>query len=81
MFGGVMFSQARTALQAVRIAQLNNIADLKKDKIETFFNERMSGIRSAQYFLNIRKNLPLLSGRTGGGTHAARATCGNWTAS
>ncbi|HSB34351.1 MAG TPA: hypothetical protein VLG39_07835, partial [Nitrospirota bacterium] len=63
--GTFAFSRARNILETVRIAQLNSIADLKKDKIETFFNERMSGMRSAQYFLNVRKNLPLLSRGTG----------------
>lgn len=63
--GAFAFSRARNILETVRIAQLNSIADLKKDKIETFFNERISGIRSAQYFLNVRKNLPLLSSGTG----------------
>ncbi len=66
-FGVVMFSQARTVLQAVRLAQLNNIADLKKDKIETFFSERTADIRSAQNYLNIKRNLPLLYARSGEG--------------
>ncbi len=50
-FGVVIFSHARTVLQSVRIAQLNNIADLKKDKIETFFSERTADIRSTQNYL------------------------------
>ena len=73
IFGAVMFSQARTALQAVRIAQLNNIADLKKDKIETFFSERTADIRSTQNYLNIKRNLPLLYARSGEGTRASSA--------
>ncbi|HEX9113765.1 MAG TPA: cache domain-containing protein, partial [Nitrospirota bacterium] len=69
--GAFAFSRARNILETVRIAQLNSIADLKKDKIETFFNERMSGMRSAQHFLNVRKNLPLLSSGTGAAKAAA----------
>ncbi len=61
LFGAIVFSQARNILKAVRIAQLNNVADLKKDKIETFFKERKADISSAQHFLNIRRNLPILS--------------------
>ena len=73
-FGVVIFSQARTILKTVRIAQLNNIADLKKNKIETFFSERTADIRSIQNFLNIKRNLPLLYTRSGEGTHASSAT-------
>jgi signal transduction histidine kinase len=59
--GVVVFSRARNIIETVRIAQLNSIADLKKDKIETFFYERQGDIRSAQNFLNIKRNLPVLS--------------------
>jgi signal transduction histidine kinase len=59
--GAVVFYRARNILETVRIAQLNSIADLKKDKIETFFFERQGDIRSAQNFLNIKRNLPVLS--------------------
>ena len=61
LFGAVVFSQARTILQSVRIAQLNNIADLKKDKIETFFEERRWDLASAQHVLSVRQTLPVLS--------------------
>ena len=47
----------------VRIAQLNNIADLKKDKVETFLREREADIRAAQNFYIIKTNLPLLNRR------------------
>jgi len=61
VFGAILFSQARSILEYVRLAQLNNIADLKKDKIETFFIERKADIRSTQNFLNIKRNLPVLT--------------------
>jgi PAS domain S-box-containing protein len=60
LFGAIVFSRARNILQTVRIAQLDTIADLKKDKIETFFHEREADVRSAQDFRNIRMNLPVL---------------------
>ena len=63
LFGAIIFSQARNILQTVRMSQLDTIADLKKDKIETFFLERAADVRSAQDFLNIRRNLPILSAR------------------
>lgn len=71
LFGTIVFSQARNILQTVRTAQLDTIADLKKDKIETFFQEREADIRSAQDFRNIRMNLPVLS--THGGDRTSRA--------
>ena len=74
IFGSFFYLQARSILQAVRIAQLNNIADLKKDKIETFFNERRADIRSVQNFLNVKRNLPLVSLLPGDETSAAYAT-------
>src|SRR6266508_2260540 len=61
LFGAIVFSQARRILQMVRMAQLDTLADLKKDKIETFFQEREADVRSAQDFRNIRTNLPVLS--------------------
>ena len=47
------------------------IADLKKDKIETFFQERESDVRSARDFRNIRTNLPVLSAHAGDRTSPA----------
>jgi signal transduction histidine kinase len=71
LFGAIVFSQARKTLKTIRVAQLNNIADLKKDKIETFFEERQADLRSAQTFLDVRKNLPLLNAsRSGNGRYA-----------
>ena len=54
LFGAIVFSHARNILQTVRMAQLDTIADLKKDKIEAFFQERQADVRSAQDFRNIR---------------------------
>ncbi|MFI5296331.1 MAG: ATP-binding protein [Thermodesulfovibrionales bacterium] len=61
LLGALVFTNAKKQLQAVRIAQLESIADLKKDKIETFFRERKGNIFSAQNFFNIKQNLPLLN--------------------
>jgi PAS domain S-box-containing protein len=60
LFGAIVFIQAKNILKTVRMAQLDTIADLKKDKIETFFHEREGDIRSAQDFRNVRTNLPIL---------------------
>ncbi len=71
LFGAVVFSQARNILQTVRMAQLDTIADLKKDKIETFFREREGDLRSAQDFRNVRMNLPVLVKHAGDRTAPA----------
>jgi len=60
LFGAFVFARARNILETVRIAQLNSIADLKKDKIEIFFNERRGNFRSAQQSRSIRENLPII---------------------
>jgi PAS domain S-box-containing protein len=73
LFGAVVFYRAQSMLTTLRIAQLNNIVDLKKDKIETFFSERTADIRSTQNYLNIKRNLPVLSQREGRGKSAAYA--------
>jgi signal transduction histidine kinase len=57
LFGAIVFSQARQTLKTLRVAQLNSIADLKKDKIETFFIERTSDLASTRNFSDIRKYL------------------------
>jgi signal transduction histidine kinase len=61
IFGSILFARARSILESVRLAQLNNIADLKKAKIEAFFIERTSDIKSAQNFLTIKRNLPVIA--------------------
>ncbi len=74
LFGTFVFSDAKKSITEVRIAQLNNIADLKKDKIETFFRERASGITAAQSFHNIRTNLPKLNRMLQEGADLSRGT-------
>lgn len=59
-FGAIVFSRAVDSLKSLRIAQLNNIADLKKDKIETYFREREGDVKSAQNITVLRRSLPLL---------------------
>jgi signal transduction histidine kinase len=60
LFGAFASSRAGHILETVRIAQLNSIADLKKDKIEIFFNERRGNFRAAQQSRRIRENLPII---------------------
>jgi hypothetical protein len=59
--GYLSFNRARYALQTTRIEALESIADVKVDKIETFFSERRGDIRVAQDFLIIKQNLPVLN--------------------
>ncbi len=53
--------QSEKALEVARIAGLETIADLKVDKIETFFIEREADIKAAQHYFNIKTHLPTLT--------------------
>ncbi|MBI4649814.1 GAF domain-containing protein [Candidatus Desantisbacteria bacterium] len=55
------FTNYRNSLEVSRISQLKNIAALKADKIETYFERLKEKIKIAQSFYNIRKNLPIMS--------------------
>ena len=52
---------SRESLKDNSIAALENIADLKVDKIEDFFKERKGDIKIAQDYYNIKTNLPIVS--------------------
>lgn len=43
-----------------KITMLEHIADIKVDKIESFFSERNSDIRVAQDYFNVKTNLPAI---------------------
>ncbi len=51
IFGAWSYIEARNSLLTVRMVQLNSIADLKQDKIETFFHERSGDVLAATHFL------------------------------
>jgi methyl-accepting chemotaxis protein len=72
--GFLSFIRARYALQTARITALESIADVKVDKIETFFSERRGDIRVAQDFFIIKQNLPILN------QHANNRTTPEYTA-
>ena len=55
------FSNTRKALHEQQLEKLEAIADLKVDKIERFFHERISNIKTAQNYFNIKANLPILT--------------------
>lgn len=57
----VSLYSARGALESVRIAQLEVVADLKVSKITAFVNERMANIQGVQGYFNIKTNLPILN--------------------
>ena len=60
LLGALFFTSARKELQSVHIAQLENIADLKKDRIELYFRERQGDIVTAANAYDIKRTLPLL---------------------
>ncbi len=55
------FHIAEESLKSTYIVELESIADLKVDKIETFFYERKADIRTAQDYYNIKTNLPIIT--------------------
>jgi signal transduction histidine kinase len=71
LFGGVIYWKTRDILLSVRIDQLNALADLKKDKIETFFLERRLDLQAVQQIRSIRTGLAEIPG-PGPGVHAIR---------
>jgi len=59
--GFLSFSNARNSLQNAKLNALESIADLKTQKIELFFQERMNNMKEAQDYFNIKTNLPIVS--------------------
>ncbi len=57
----VGFHIAKKSLRSARLAELKSIADLKVDKIETFFLERKGDIKTAQDYYNIKTNLSTIT--------------------
>ena len=63
IFVGIMgYFSAKTALEKLRIEQLNSIATLKVKKIEAFFAEQKNHLRIAQLRPTIKKYTAILSG-------------------
>src|SRR5512135_936436 len=60
LLGLIVFPHERDSIVALRLAQLNNITDLKKDKIETFFHERAADIISVRNMRVVEENFPLV---------------------
>ncbi|MGR3177464.1 MAG: methyl-accepting chemotaxis protein [Candidatus Anammoxibacter sp.] len=59
--GYLSFSKGKTAISNARMAGLESIADLKVDKIESFFQELKGDISIAQDYFNIKTNLPVVT--------------------
>jgi len=62
LFVGVLiFSHASNSIESDELASLGAIAELKKDRIEAYFQERFGDIRAVQGYWNIKKNLPVVA--------------------
>jgi len=59
--GVTSFQQFKKTLTQNRIEELKTIADLKVEKIETFFEAQEANLIIARDSLNVRANLPILS--------------------
>ncbi|MDA8432793.1 MAG: GAF domain-containing protein [Nitrospiraceae bacterium] len=73
LLGLVVFPHERDSIVALRLAQLNTIADLKKDKIETFFRERAADINAIRNLDVVEDELPLLLRNPNGPSGRVRA--------
>ena len=62
---GMVYSNARDALEKQRLDQLSNIADLKKEKIETFFSELGKDLLQFQHYPKMKADLRLFEGLKG----------------
>ena len=71
LFGGLVFSRMGSMLREARISQLNAIADLTKDRIESYFSERMIDIRAAQANPSFSEHIPLLNAYRRNRSHPA----------
>jgi len=52
---------AQESLTKARFAALESIADLKKDKVEMFFQQLESDMKVIQDYYNIKKNFPIIA--------------------
>ena len=59
--GYLSFYKGKTAIVNARIAGVESVADLKVDKLESFFFERKGNIKVTQGYFNIKTNLPLVT--------------------
>lgn len=55
------FNSQKNALRSARIAELESIAYLKADMIESFFDELKKDITVAQDYFNVKTNLPVVT--------------------
>ncbi len=69
IIGVVSYFQSKQALEQASLIALKTIADLKVERIEDFFKEQETDIRTAQKYYNIRTNLPIMSRFADNRTH------------
>jgi signal transduction histidine kinase len=69
--GGITFANYRKALMTDRLDQLEQLAQFRAEKIESYFAGLRLDIETAQSFYNVRKNLPILA-KLGGGPRDPR---------
>ncbi len=57
----VLFSYVRDIVRDVRVYQLENIANLQKDRLEAFFAERKEDAELFRNYAVIKDNLPVVA--------------------
>jgi len=56
----VLFSRMQGVVRDVRVMQLENIANLEKERVDAFFSERKSDVQLFQTYPVVKDNLPTL---------------------
>lgn len=54
----ITFNKYKKSLEATRLAQLEDLANFKAQRIETYFSGLRANIEMAQDFYNIKKTCP-----------------------
>ena len=61
LIGMMSFFTGVDALKKAQMTALEAVAEMKKDKLETFFRERIRNIQAAQEDFNIKTHFPILN--------------------
>ena len=57
----VTFNSYKNSLEEVRLTQLADLAKVKSERLNDYFSRLKAEIEMAEYFYNVKKNLPILT--------------------
>jgi len=70
--GVLTYRSYKASFERSRISDMKGLAELKADKVETYFASLKAGIETARLFYSVRKTLPRLTGPSAVESPAAR---------